>query len=46
MKKPPHKAKATYNHKLARSARRKGTGATWQQKVREREGKARNRRSA
>lgn len=38
-----HKAKPTYNHKLARSARKKGRGATWQDKVREREAKARRR---
>lgn len=40
--KQPHKAKPTYNHKLARSARKKGRGATWQQKAREREQRRRN----
>lgn len=43
MKKPVHKAKPTYNHKLARSSRRKGTGATWRMKVRERMNKGRDR---
>lgn len=32
-----HKAKPTYNHKLARSARRKGRGPNWREKVRMRE---------